>query len=72
MTSIAIMKISVRWLWWRMPLFPGLGRQRQADLCEFEASLVYRMSSRTARTTQRNQLKKQKDEQADRKKEGKR
>jgi hypothetical protein len=27
------------------------GRQRQADLCEFEANLVYIMSSRTARTT---------------------
>jgi hypothetical protein len=29
-------------------------RQRQADHCEFEASLVYKVSSRTARTTQRN------------------
>ena len=27
---------------------------RDGDLCEFEVSLVYRMSSRTARTTQRN------------------
>ena len=26
----------------------ALGRQRQANLCEFEASLVYRVSSRTA------------------------
>ena len=26
----------------------ALGRQRQVDLCEFEASLVYRVSSRTA------------------------
>jgi hypothetical protein len=33
---------------------PALGRQRQEDLCEFEASLVYRVSSRTARATQRN------------------
>ena len=33
---------------------PTLRRQRQAELCEFEASLVYRASSRTARTTQRN------------------
>jgi hypothetical protein len=24
-----------------MPLIPEFGRQRQADLCEFEASLVY-------------------------------
>jgi hypothetical protein len=34
-----------------MPLILALARQRQA---EFEASLVYRVSSRTARTTQRN------------------
>ena len=32
----------------------GVGRQRQTDLCEFEASLVNRASSRTARATQRN------------------
>ena len=25
----------------------ALGRQRQADLCEFEASVVYKVSSRT-------------------------
>ena len=25
---------------------PALGRQRQVDLCEFEASLAYRASSR--------------------------
>ena len=36
-------------LWGCTPLIPALGRQRQADLCEFEASLVYRESSRTAR-----------------------
>ena len=34
-----------------MPLVPALGRQRQADLCELEASLGYRKSSRA---TQRN------------------
>jgi hypothetical protein len=33
---------------WRTPLTPALGRQRQVDLCEFEATLVYRVSSRTA------------------------
>ena len=31
-----------------MPLIPALGRQKQVDLCEFEVSLVYRASSRTA------------------------
>jgi hypothetical protein len=28
---------------------PGLGRERQVDLCESEASLVYIKSSRTAK-----------------------
>ena len=31
------------------PLIPTLREQRQVDLCEFEASLDYKMSSRTAR-----------------------
>ena len=29
--------------WWCMLLIQALGRQRQAGLCEFEASLVYRV-----------------------------
>jgi hypothetical protein len=37
-----------------MPLTPELGKQRQEDLCEFEASLIYTVNPRTARTTQRN------------------
>ena len=38
----------------------GLSGQRQAHLCEFEASLVYRASSRTARAvTERNPVSKQ-------------
>jgi hypothetical protein len=32
-----------------MPLIPVLSRQRQAYLCEFEASLINRMSFRTAK-----------------------
>jgi hypothetical protein len=35
--------------WWRTPLILALGRQRQTDLFEFKASLVYTVSSRTAR-----------------------
>ena len=32
---------------------PVLGRQRQGNLCEAQASLVYRVSSRIAKATQR-------------------
>lgn len=32
-------------VWWQMPLLPALERQRQADLCEFGASLVYVVNS---------------------------
>ena len=40
-----------------MPLISALGRQGQDDLCEFEVSLAYEVSSRTARTdTQRNAI----------------
>jgi hypothetical protein len=37
----------------------ALGRQRQVDLCKFKAAL-YRVSSRTARVTQRNLVSKKK------------
>jgi hypothetical protein len=38
-----------------MPLMMAFRRQRQADLCELEACLVYRPS---AKTTQRNPVSK--------------
>ena len=41
-----------------MSFIPALRRQRQVGLCEFEASLVYRVSSRRARTMRRDFLKK--------------
>jgi kinesin family protein C1 len=41
-------------------LIKGLGRQRQTDLCEIEASLGCRASSRTARASQRNPVSKKK------------
>ncbi|KAL6044422.1 hypothetical protein STEG23_029073 [Scotinomys teguina] len=31
--------------WQRSPVIPALERQRKADLCEFEASLVYKEQS---------------------------
>jgi hypothetical protein len=39
-----------------MPLIPVLGSQRQADICELEASLIYKESSRSAKTSQDNNL----------------
>jgi hypothetical protein len=36
---------------------PSTRRQGRIDLCEFEASLIYRVSSRTARATPRGYLK---------------
>jgi hypothetical protein len=43
---------------WHMPFIPALGRQRQVDLYEFEASLVYRTSSWSARATKKNPVSK--------------
>lgn len=37
--------------YWRTPLVLALGRQRQADLQEFEPSVVYISSSRPAEAT---------------------
>jgi hypothetical protein len=39
---------------------PSLRKQRQADLCELEASLICGAISRTARSTQRNPVSKTK------------
>jgi hypothetical protein len=48
-----------------MPLIPALGRR----ISEFEASLVYRVSSRTARATQGNPVsKKQKQNKTNKQK----
>jgi len=43
---------------------PALRKQRQEDLCEFEDSLVYRVSSRTGREnlSQRKEERKKKNE----------
>ena len=42
-----------------MPLIPAHRRQKQVNLCEFEASLVYRVSVRTGfKATQRNLVSK--------------
>jgi hypothetical protein len=38
-------------MWWPTSLIAAPGRQRQADLCEFEASLVYTINFKTVRAT---------------------
>jgi hypothetical protein len=48
--------------WWHTPLIPTLGG-RGRRISEFEASLVYRVSSRTARATQRNPVSKKPKEE---------
>jgi hypothetical protein len=37
--------------WWHISLIPALRRERQLELCEFEASLDYRESFSTAKDT---------------------
>jgi hypothetical protein len=44
------------WVWWGTPWSPALGRQRRVDLYELEAILVFKVSSRTARTVAENNL----------------
>ena len=39
-------------------MIPALRRQKQAGLCEFEACLVYRVSSKIAKDAQRNPVSK--------------
>jgi hypothetical protein len=39
-----------------LPLIPTLERQKQVDLYESEANLVYRANFRTARATHRNSV----------------
>jgi hypothetical protein len=45
--------------WWHTPFIPALGG-RGRWISEFKASLIYRVSSRTASATQRNLVSKKK------------
>lgn len=46
-----------------MSLISALRRQTQADLFEFDASLMYRVSSRTVKATQSNPISKKTNKQ---------
>ena len=50
--------------WWLTTIWPGSGGTcHHWDTSEIEASLVYRVSSRTARAIQRNPVSKKKPKQ---------
>ena len=50
-------------------LIPAFRRQKQMNLCEFETSLVYRVSSRTAKTTEIKPISKNRKRRTRRKEE---
>jgi hypothetical protein len=50
----------LNWSWLDMPLIPAFQRQRQVYLLEYEASLVYIISSRTASAMKRGHVSKTK------------
>jgi hypothetical protein len=52
--------------WWRTSLIPALGG-RGRQISEFEASLVHKVSSRTAKAIQRNPVSKKKNKQTNKK-----
>jgi hypothetical protein len=47
-------------VWCPVPLTSALRRQRQTDLCEFQASVVYTVSFRPTRVVHRDPLKRKK------------
>jgi hypothetical protein len=53
-----LIKKQVARQWWHMPLNPPLGGSGRW-ISEFEASLIYKLNSRTARDIQRNPVSKQ-------------
>jgi hypothetical protein len=56
-------------VWWHTPLIPALSRGRGRRISESEASLVYKVNSRTVRAIQRNPVsKKQKKKKKTKKK----
>jgi hypothetical protein len=55
-----------------MLLISARVRQRQADLCEFKASLVYRANSKVARGKQRNSVSKNQKKERERERETRR
>ena len=63
------LKCHIAWQWWYTLLIPALRRQKSRWISEFEASLVYRASSKTPRAIQRNPVLKNQKRKKKRKKE---
>ena len=59
--SSSVIKYLPSLLWWLLPVILALERQRQADFCEFKASLVYRVSSRIAKAHRETLSQKNRD-----------
>jgi hypothetical protein len=51
-----------------LPLIPALRRQRQADLCEFEDRLIYRVCFRATKATERHPVPPKKKTKANKQK----
>jgi hypothetical protein len=51
--------VLLSWKWWHKPLIPELRKQ---SISEFKASLGYKVSSRTAKSTQRNLVSENKNQ----------
>ena len=55
----SLKKTIVSRTWQYMPLIPALGRQKQADFCQFKASLIYIVSSVTGKARRQEALSQQ-------------
>jgi hypothetical protein len=58
--SNELTKDNICWAWWHTPLIPALREAEAGGFLSFKVSLVYRVSSRTARATQRKPVSKKK------------
>jgi hypothetical protein len=57
-------------VWWNRSLILSFGRQRQVAICEFGLSLVYSVSSRSARATKETLSQERKKRRKEERKKG--
>jgi hypothetical protein len=53
---MGVIKLCHSLAWWHMRLVPALRRQRQVDLCEFEANLIHKVGPGQPRLSYRETL----------------